>query len=398
MNDPAAPIEIEEYEPKMLPRNRLSAEIGKQLWEVYKTRIQVEFPGPPTDDQWRLTSQGWIGYIPLAEDVQLFLTPKVALGNVFRMLEYAYRLNGFEILEDTFNAGSLAELYEQIALLLAKRILDRERKGFYRAYVSEQNEMPFIRGRIDMRTRMTKPWATRLNCSYDEHTADIEDNQILAWTLFTISRSGLCTERTAPTIRQAYRHLAGLVSPNPKYAHDCVGRRYHRLNQDYHPLHALCRFFLENSGPTHHLGKREMVPFLIDMARLYELFVAEWLEAHLPDGFELRIQEEYQFSHEGNLDFRIDLVLYDSATQQALAVMDTKYKRTKYPSPDDIQQIVTYATAKKCREAVLVYPSSNTQRLDQQIGDIRVRSLVFRLDGDIEQAGEEFLRNLMNNR
>ena len=32
---------------------------------------------------------------------------------------------------------------------------------------------------------------------------DIDENQILAWTLFIIARSGLCEDRVAPVVRKA---------------------------------------------------------------------------------------------------------------------------------------------------------------------------------------------------
>jgi len=35
-------------------------------------------------------------------------------------------------------------------------------------------------------------------------------------------------------------------------------------------LHALCRFFLENSGPAHSSGGHTCFPFLVDMAQLFE--------------------------------------------------------------------------------------------------------------------------------
>ena len=51
-------------------------------------------------------------------------------------------------------------------------------------------------------------------------------------------------------------------------------RLYHRLNQDYQPMHGLCRFFLEHSGPTHQDGDSAMIPFVVHMPALFEKFVA----------------------------------------------------------------------------------------------------------------------------
>ena len=43
-----------------------------------------------------------------------------------------------------------------------------------------------------------------MDCQYHENTADIEDNQILAWTLYCMARSGFCREKVAELVRRAF--------------------------------------------------------------------------------------------------------------------------------------------------------------------------------------------------
>jgi 5-methylcytosine-specific restriction enzyme subunit McrC len=217
---------------------------------------------------------------------------------------------------------------------------------------------------------------------------------ILAWTLKRILQNGICTERSLPQVRRAYQSLQGLATPIPCNPQDCAGRLYNRLNQDYQPMHALCRFFLEQSGPSHRIGDRTMIPFLVDMAQLYELFVAEWLKDHPRPDFVVKPHESVVIGQEGRIKFDIDLVVYDRETQKALFVLDTKYKAPDHPGNDDISQVVTYATAKECDEAVLIYPKP--LNLDERVGKIRVRSLTFSLDGDLDQAGDRFLEDLFS--
>lgn len=280
--------------------------------------------------------------------------------------------------------------------MLARRVLDRGRKGFYRTYLAKTERLPYIRGQIDIKHTIEKPWDVRVRCHYEEHTADIDDNQILAWTLSRIARSGMCSERVLPTVRRSYRALQGFVTLNPHTPRACVGRLYNRLNDDYQPLHALCRFFLEQSGPSHEMGDRRMLPFLVDMSRLYELFVAEWLKVHLPYGIVLKSQEKVNIDKAGTLHFDIDLVLYDVDSGLVQCVLDTKYKTPVEPAPEDIAQIVAYSEVKDCQEAILVYPTALAQPLDEWIGDNRVRSLTFSLDGDLEEAGQRFLEDLLS--
>ncbi len=387
-------LPLEEYQPASFPREQIPDALGELLWRTYGSQVAVDFPSPKTGGQWQLTSQGWVGHIPLTPELGLALKPKVALDNLFGMLEYAYRLKDFRFLEGFTDCKSLEEFYERLAHVLARRVLDRGRKGFYRAYVPESEQLPYVRGRLDVWHAIRRPWDIQPQCHYVEHTADVEENQILAWTLLRVAHSGTCTERVLPTVRRAYHALHGLVSVHPYRPGDCIGRLYNRLNEDYHPLHALCRFFLEHSGPSHEMGEQKVLPFLVNMARLYEFFVAEWLKAHLPQELSLKAQEKVAIGGGDVRSFQIDLVLYDAGTGQARCILDTKYKAPKGPSSDDVAQVVAYAEMKSCNKAVLVYPTPLANPLDESIGNIRVQSMTFSLEGDLEAAGRSFLDNL----
>jgi 5-methylcytosine-specific restriction enzyme subunit McrC len=388
-------LSLEEYQPAFFPREQISEALGEMLWHTYGNQVAVDFPSPKTAGQWQLTSQGWVGHIPLTSELGLALIPKVSLDNLFGMLEYAYQLKSFRFLEGLTDCRSLEELYERLAHVLARRVLDRGRKGFYRTYVSETERLSFVRGRLDVWHTIRRPWDVQPQCHYQEHTADVTENQILAWTLLRIAHSGSCTERVLPTIRRAYHALHGFASIQPFGPRDCVGRLYNRLNEDYHPLHALCRFFLEHSGPSHEMGDHKVLPFLVNMGRLYELFVAEWLKAHLPQHVVLRAQETVDIGEGDVLRFQIDLVLYDAETGKARCVLDTKYKAPNGPDPGDVAQVVAYAEMKGCNNAILVYPTPLPKPLDESIGNIRVQSMTFSLAGDLETAGRSFLHSLL---
>ena len=138
-----------------------------------------------------------------------------------------------------------------------------------------------------------------------------------------------------------------------------------------------------------------MLPFLVNMSRLYELFVSEWLKAHLPGVISLVPQERAYLDETSGLYFDIDLVLRDTSTGEILCVLDTKYKDTTTPAPDDVAQIVAYAEKMGCQEAVLVYPRDLPRPFEARVGDIRVRSLSFSLDGNVEEAGHRFIRAVL---
>ena len=107
-----------------------------------------------------------------------------------------------------------------------------------------------------------------------------------------------------------------------------------------------------------------MLPFLVNMSHLYELFVSEWLKAHLPDVISLVPQERAYLDDTSGLYFDIDLVLRDTSTGEILSVLDTKYKDTTTPATDDIAQIVAYAEKMGCQGPYwftpVVYPGPST--------------------------------------
>ena len=371
----------------------------QKLWQEYDEKdkkIKVEFPTPKTKNKWQFTSLGYVGYIPITPEFHIILKPKVPLHNLFGMLEYAYNIKSFRFLDGLVNCESLQEFYNYLANILAQKILDRGRKGFYRTYLPKTENLTYIRGRLNMQQVMQKPWDVKLKCDYQEHTANISDNQILAWTLFIIGRSGFCSEKVAPIVAKAFHLLQGLVNLQPFKSRDIIDRKYHRLNQDYQPLHALCRFFLDNIGASHQQGNYSMLPFLIDMAQLYEKFVAEWLKIHLPSNLRLQYQERVDIIDD-KIYCQIDLVIYEVKTRQVVYILDTKYKLNSRPSTDDIHQVVAYATYKKCHQAILIYPHKLTNPINQLVGEsqVRLRSLTFALDSDLEKAGQSFLSELI---
>lgn len=223
----------------------------------------------------------------------------------------------------------------------------------------------------------------------------MEENQILAWTLLRITRIDITLKRSLPAVCRACRTLQGPVDPKQFHPHDGIDRLYNRLNEDYEPLHALCRFFLENTGPSHNVGVRKMLPFLVNMDRLYDLFVAEWLRVHLPSQWSIEPKERVYIGTDQNRYFEVDLVLYRADTLEPVCVLDTTYKADK-PHIEDLAQVAAYAESKACNHAVLIAPNPIDQPLNEKVGDIRVRSLTFGLEGDLENGGHKFVAEFLS--
>jgi 5-methylcytosine-specific restriction enzyme subunit McrC len=78
------------------------------------------------------------------------IQPRTDIGNLFTMLEYAYDLKGFEILQGLVQCDTLDDFYQNLAKIVASRVIARARKDLYRSYISENEDLPYLRGRINI--------------------------------------------------------------------------------------------------------------------------------------------------------------------------------------------------------------------------------------------------------
>lgn len=389
-------IKLKEETDHLIPKTDLAKESALSLNQIYGKLINVDFPTPLNNNCYVLRPKGYIGQIPVLDDLLIRIRPKVPIKNVFGMLEHAYKLKSFKFIEGIVDVDSLDDVFERLASILAKRVLDRTRKGLYQDYIEHNDSLPYLRGRLLLNESLhaTMRGSTRLLCHYEEHTADLEDNRILAWTLYQIPRFYLKRQDVLRQVKQAYRILAGPVEVKDMKASSCIGRFYHRLNEDYQPIHGLCRFFLEHCGPTFESGGHNLMPFVVHMPNLFESFVAEWFRTNLPYNCYIESQYKAELDESGFLFFKIDLVLRDRFSDNVLAVLDTKYKRGRVPEPNDIQEIVAYAVSMGTENAFLIYPSEITKPFELTVGNMQVRSLIFNINKDLDQSGCAILEQL----
>ena len=381
-------IRLPEFDEVSLPADALSECDVQGFHTRFHAQVEIETPSFKNNHRWVLKNRGWVGYLPMRDDLWLHLEPKVPIANLFRMLEYAYDLKSFEFLDGLIGCDSLQDLYSRLAMLLAGRIRTRIRRGIFRTYVDHHDRLAVIKGAPDIQKAAARPWDPHLYCTFDEHTSDLPENQILAWTLDRILADGICTDDARRMVGKAYREMLPMCATIPYSAADCEGRSYTRLNEDYRELHALCRFFLDHAGPHHGSGGRTMVPFKVDMARLFELYVARWLKRHLDPGIVVESQLNVQVAPNHPLRFVPDLVLSDRETGEILCVLDTKYKGHASPTPADVSQVIAYAHVLGCREAVLVYPVDVILPLRVLKRGVLVRTADFALCAEGNLAGQ----------
>ena len=383
-------MDLTELRRTRFPLSVLSSDQGQTVWSKYSKWIQVVFPSPATDGEWELYSSGAVGYLPLGDGTDLTIRPRVPIRSIFRMWAIAEDVRLDQPPGDV-GVQTLEDLLEWIAAELAMGTLHRLGRGLYRAYLNVEDELPVLRGRLDLQAKLARPWRVELPCEFQELTADVVENQILLAGLLAAPYTTTGANVLSQVRQASWLCLRSGVGPREVSPSECVGRTYSRLNLDYERLHWLSHFILAGTVPTHEAGPSTLRAFIIQMPWLYERFVASWLKRNLPAT--LRCESQIHLALDRRLEFIADLVIRD-AEDKPLAVLDTKYKIDRDPDPADIAQVVAYAEHLGCPEAILLYPERDHRPFDSLVGGIRVRSLPFPLDDDLDAAGNELVERL----
>ena len=375
----------------------LDPKLAGYLWSKCGKYVTVTPPNLLTGTAWKLTPGNWIGSVPLPDGEVLRIKPKLPVLSLLRLLDLAYGFSKLDIHSNLASCDNLEDWFDHLVAHLVRRINVRMRQGLYRAYLPRRERISHVRGRIDLRPLISRPHDPTLVCRFQEHTADIIDNRIFAWTLHLAARCVACAPQTRHQAQAAARVLSQTLTLTPFTAQDCLGRTYHRLNQDYEPLHAICRLVLDRLSPTWEAGDNRSLPFTLDMAALFEAAVAAWLKINLDSTrYRVTAQDRFSIGQNAEIDFVADIVITELATGTPIAVLDTKYKLDSVPSNDDVSQVITYATVLGAPLAGLVYPRTLSAPFQHLAGaaKIRVASLCFPVDVHPDIAGAGCLESL----
>jgi len=383
-------IQIVEERDEYLEQGQFEEGEARALFNMQ--RFEIDAPSFLNGHRYRIRSKGVIGHVPVTESLTIAILPKVPVLRLFGMLEVAYGLKSFAFLEGEAHVATVDDLLDRLAGILAHRVLDRVRRGIYRAYIGRREPIEVVRGRIDVHQSYLRSLRGNvlLECEYEELTADVTENRILLWTLYRVTRLVGRSEVRA-LVQKAYRALIGEVELTFIHPDQCLGRTYQRLNSDYAPMHGLCRMLLTALGPDIRQGGQSLLPFTLYMPALFEEFVAAWLQQSLDPRWLVKVQHKVRLDSNFQLFHTMDLVVADKSTGRPLIVLDTKYKDVESPAEADINQVIAYAVNTGARRALLVYPTPTTRTFHLRMGRLQIRAMAFDLGKDLAASGKAFL-------
>lgn len=332
-------------------------------------------------DGLRIGARSWVGVVRF-RGFELHVLPKLA-GDNLGLVELVDYVTGIDTLSriGTRNRQSIGaegtSLLDLIALLLAEACERLLRGGLLSDYSECENDLPVLRGRLlgDRQLIRRQGRIDRLECRYDEYVGDILENQVLLGALSLCSRVV-----THPAVALRVRRLQKLFieicsATGLDFRHARQEICYHRLNEVYREPHALAWLVADGLGVTSLFEgtSARCFCFLLNMNRLFELFLSKWLGWVLSgDPVRVRTQRSDRsiiWDVNAKSPYRRvipDILLERKGDRRLRLPIDAKYKLYDEAkvSSSDIYQTFLYSFAygppeAQARAAVLVYPSAS---------------------------------------
>jgi 5-methylcytosine-specific restriction enzyme subunit McrC len=344
-----ATITLGEYESVSV---ELPEQVASALALATKDRLRVAVDGTP--GRYHVEATQYVGSVVMP-GVSVLIRPKVPLENVFLLLEAVAEP---EWRSDEFTWDAASGLLPAFAAFYARTLEHIAARGLFRAYRTEEEWIPSLRGRLDLTAQFRRPGiAIPVPCRYDEFTADVVENQVLKAALMRLTRlSGVPAEvhRRLRRLRSFFDEVSD-IKPDPIV----VDRLHiHRLNQRYVPALRLAQLVLRDLTLADQRGERAAASFLINMNDLFQDFVTLRLRRLLRRRLDVEAEPDVYLGHGRKVRMAPDLVF--SRHGEAVFVGDTKYKLLgdQLGRGGDYYQMLAYTTALDLPGGVLIYCST----------------------------------------
>jgi len=325
-----------------------------------------------------LRARGVVGVVA-AEGCALEILPKIEsrsdsganqIGNIRRRLVHMLAV----ALDIKVDAGQFTAidwqrdtLLELLIRLFSEKLIDAVRKGMPRRYISHEDDLATLRGRLDVTRQFTVFAAnpSRLACRFDALSPDIALNQIMKAAVTRLARIARSPEnqRRLRELIFTYADIADVPVPSLRW-NDLV---LDRTNARWHELLNMAKLLLGDRFQTTSAGGGKGFSLLFEMNTLFEEYVARMVRRALA-GSDLSVVSQggriycLETKDGGLFQTKPDILV--KRGRQVVQVIDTKWKRIAAHIEDkkqgvsqaDIYQMMAYGRLYDCSRLTLLYP------------------------------------------
>lgn len=256
----------------------------------------------------------------------------IFIKNIYYMLTYAFhvlRQNNY----DEIASEEFEEIQDLFAAILAKGIAQQLKQGLYREYVTMQENLPLMRGKLNINGTINNVIQRKhlLSCEFDVLSENNIMNRILKTTAEILLKEQSVATKNKIALKKVMIYFQNVDTLHPSSIRWNM-LKFQRNNRNYQMLMNVCYFVLNGLLMTTENGNYRMQTFSDEhMAKLYEKFVLEYYKQHHKELYAYASQVEWNLDsdvEESMIKFlpvmQTDIMLKSKTSSQIL-IIDTKY-------------------------------------------------------------------------
>lgn len=241
-----------------------------------------------------------------------------------------------------------------------RQMLAAVRRGIPRRYAPCHDDLPTLRGRLDVHRQFTRfaYRANRIACDYDELSVNTPLSRVLKASVRRMTRfvQSYESQRLMAELARHFENVLDSVAPLREHV------QIDRTNAAFRDLYESARLLLKGDFQSTTSGRQDGYALLFPMGELFEKFVGCVLKRVSPYPVHLQHARHHALkSDDGRKIFRLrpDAVI---ASPSGPVILDAKWKSLdplqseRDVKSSDIYQMLAYADAYSAKRLVLIYP------------------------------------------
>ena len=264
--------------------------------------------------------------------------------NIYYMLAYAFddsKMNNIE--ESKVNAEKFKYIYDLFAFMLTNITGKLIKRGLFKNYINESDELNTVKGRINLTESIKKNTFTnkKLVCEYDDYSENNYLNQIIKTTIYYLLSSNKLTKKYSDDLKKVYSLLNTIDMLNNISLIRWDAIIYNRNNRNYKFIINLCYMIINGLLVNKYGGNVELMDFINGktLSSLFESFVRKYYQVEYKgkltasgETINWQINEEYENNkmidllpqmhtditlRHGNKELIIDTKFYDKTISKS---------------------------------------------------------------------------------
>lgn len=336
----------------------------------------------------------------------------IPIRNIYHMLCYAWEHANLDS-EVEYDWESMDNIDDLLSVMMIEGVDHLCKKGFFRSYHMEQDELATIRGRVDIvKTSMpTLKMKKKAFCQYDEYNMDNQFNRILKSTMISMAESA--SRKVSKKLHILIPYFS-TVSTIRIDIHSFDRLDYDRFNSSYRLMMNICELYWEDKMSSEHQGEKKFLSIEDDetLHKIFEKFLLKYYAKKFPE-YKPKCREFDWILEEGStapsyLQKLIPDIVLTNNSGKTILIIDAKYYAETLKTKHDketirnshIMQVYAYMHNYPDKQdykmkGMLIYPEIRSVNEDFPLkdGPISIRTINLNQDWrDIENDLNEIVQ------